>query len=452
MMLLALIEASILYASVYFAYGIALGGFEFNEQALAAIAPQAMALSGVMLLSLIAMGLYQLHQRIYFHEVLVRIVVGIAAGSVILAGIYYTIPAVTLEPRIAALAVLTALFFLLLLRFFFVRNVDENIFRHRTLIYGAGERSAAIFDLRRRADRRGFRIVGTIAAPGDTVCEDRINLVNTERTLLDVAEEYDADEIVVAMDNRRGNLPIQELLDCKTRGINVIDVLEFLERETGKIHIDLLNPGWLIFSAGFQITRLRRFVKRVLDIVFGLLGLLVAWPLMVLVAVAIKIEDGLSAPVIYRQRRVGYHGEVFDVLKFRSMHIDAEADGKAVWADKNDTRVTRVGSFIRKARLDELPQLWNVFVGQMSIVGPRPERPEFVEGLAVDISYYAERHTVKPGLTGWAQLKYSYGSSKEEAEEKLRYDLYYVKNHSLLLDLVIMLQTVEVVLWGKGAR
>lgn len=189
MMLLALIEASILYASVYFAYGIALGGFEFNEQALAAIAPQAMALSGVMLLSLIAMGLYQLHQRIYFHEVLVRIVVGIAAGSVILAGIYYTIPAVTLEPRIAALAVLTALFFLLLLRFFFVRNVDENIFRHRTLIYGAGERSAAIFDLRRRADRRGFRIVGTVAAPGDTVSEDRINLVNTERTLLDVAKE-----------------------------------------------------------------------------------------------------------------------------------------------------------------------------------------------------------------------------------------------------------------------
>ena len=160
----------------------------------------------------------------------------------------------------------------------------------------------------------------------------------------------------------------------------------------------------------------------------------------------------LSAPVIYRQRRVGYHGEVFDVLKFRSMRIDAEGDGKAVWADKNDTRVTRVGSFIRKARLDELPQLWNVFVGQMSIVGPRPERPEFVEGLAVDISYYAERHTVKPGLTGWAQLKYSYGSSKEEAEEKLRYDLYYVKNHSLLLDLVIILQTVEVVLWGKGSR
>ena len=452
MMLLALIEASILYASVYFAYGVALGGFEFSKQALAAIAPQAVALSGVMLLSLIAMGLYQLHQRIYFHEVLVRIVVGIAAGSVILAGIYYTMPAVTPEPRIAALAVLTALFFLLLLRFFFVRNVDENIFRHRTLIYGAGERSAAIFDLRRRADRRGFRIVGTIAAPGDTVSEDRIKLMDTDRTLLDVAKEYNADEIVVAMDNRRGNLPIRELLDCKTRGINVIDVLEFLERETGKIHIDLLNPGWLIFSSGFHITRLRRFVKRILDIVFGLLGLLVAWPLMVLVVVAIKIEDGLSAPVFYRQRRVGYHDKVFDLLKFRSMRIDAEADGKAVWADKNDSRVTRVGSFIRKARLDELPQIWNVFVGQMSIVGPRPERPEFVEDLAVDISYYSERHTVKPGLTGWAQLKYSYGSSKEDAEEKLRYDLYYVKNHSLLLDLVIMLQTVEVVLWGKGAR
>lgn len=452
MMLLALIEASILYSSVFLAYGVAFGGLDFDKQVLGAIAPRAVALAGVMLLSLIAMGLYQLHQRIYFHEVLVRIVVGIAIGSIVLTAVNYTIPAVTLEPRIAALAVLMALFFLLLLRFFFVRNVDENIFRHRTLIYGAGERSAAIFDLKRRADRRGFRIVGIIAAPGDTICEDRIDLMSTDRTLFDVAKEFDADEIVVAMDNRRGNLPIRELLDCKTGGVNVIDVLEFLERETGKIHIDLLNPGWLIFSSGFQITRLRRVVKRVLDITFGFLGLLVTWPLMLLAVLAIKIEDGLSAPVIYRQRRVGYHGEVFDVLKFRSMRIDAEADGRAVWADRNDARVTKVGTFMRKARLDELPQLWNVFVGQMSVVGPRPERPEFVEGLAADISYYSERHTVKPGLTGWAQLKYSYGSSKEDAEEKLRYDLYYVKNHSLLLDLVIMLQTVEVVLWGKGAR
>jgi len=254
------------------------------------------------------------------------------------------------------------------------------------------------------------------------------------------------------MDDRRGNLPIRDLLDCKLRGIDVIDLLEFLERETGKIHIDLVNPGWLIFSPGFRITRFRRITKRWVDFVLGLVALAVFWPFMLVIAIAIKIEDGLDASVIYRQRRVGYRGRVFNVFKFRSMREDAEADGKAKWAEMNDMRVTKVGAVIRKFRLDELPQIFNVLAGQMSIVGPRPERPEFVTELEEQIPYYSERHTVKPGVTGWAQLKYSYGASKEDAEEKLRYDLYYVKNHSLMLDLMIILQTAEVILWGKGAR
>ena len=189
-----------------------------------------------------------------------------------------------------------------------------------------------------------------------------------------------------------------------------------------------------------------------MDIIVGTVALIVFWPFMLLIVVAIKLEDGLDAPVIYRQRRVGSRGREFDVLKFRSMGLDAEADGKAVWAQEDDPRVTRVGAILRKFRLDELPQIFNVLSGQMSIVGPRPERPEFVERLAEEVPYYSERHTVKPGVTGWAQLKYSYGASKEDAIEKLRYDLYYVKNHSLLLDLIILLQTVEVILWRKGAR
>jgi sugar transferase (PEP-CTERM system associated) len=269
---------------------------------------------------------------------------------------------------------------------------------------------------------------------------------------MDFAIEKNADEIVVAMDDRRGNLPVRELLDAKIRGINVIDLMEFLERETGKIRIDLVSPGWLIFSSGFRTSSFRRFTKRLVDIVASAILLLVLWPIILLIALAIKLEDGFSAPVLYRQRRVGRGHELFFVLKFRSMRIDAESDGKAIWAAEDDERITRVGRFLRKYRLDELPQLFNVLRGQMSLVGPRPERPEFVEGLRESIPYYAERHSVNPGVTGWAQLRYSYGSTEEDAIEKLQYDLYYVKNQSLILDIMIILQTVEVVLWSKGSR
>jgi sugar transferase (PEP-CTERM system associated) len=254
------------------------------------------------------------------------------------------------------------------------------------------------------------------------------------------------------MDDRRGNLPIRELLDARLQGIDVIDLLQFLERETGKIRVDLVNPGWLIFSSGFRTSRFRRFNKRLVDIVVSATLLLLCWPIMLLIALAIKIEDGFKAPVLYRQCRVGYNDEPFWVLKYRSMRMDAEADGKAVWAMEDDGRITRVGRFLRQYRLDELPQILNVFRGQMSLVGPRPERPEFVDSLKESIPYYSERNTVKPGITGWAQLRYSYGSSAEDAIEKLQYDLYYVKNQSLMLDIMVILQTVEVVLWGKGAR
>ncbi len=452
LILLAVAETTILYLSVYFACAVASGGVEVFEDSLGPIAPRAAAVSGIMLMSLIAMGLYQFHQRAYFHEIMVRVIVGVAIGSTVLAASYYFFPRINLEPRIAALAVLSALTLLLLLRFAFVRNVDENIFRRRTLVFGAGERSAAISDLKRRADRRGFQIVGTLPAPGDTVREDRDDLLRTGKSISDIAADVEADEIVIAMDERRGNLPIRELLDCKLRGIDVIDLLEFLERETGKIEVDLLSPGWLTFSPGFRRTRLRRLLKRTMDIVVSAVAFLLAWPFMLMIAIAIKLEDGPGAPVIYRQRRVGSRGREFNVLKFRSMGLDAEADGKAVWAQEDDPRVTNVGAILRKYRLDELPQIFNVLSGQMSFVGPRPERPEFVASLAAEIPYYSERHTVKPGVTGWAQLKYSYGASRDDAIEKLRYDLYYVKNNSLLMDLVILLQTVEVILWRQGAR
>ena len=452
LVLLGIVELSALFLSVYIAWALAFGGIELGSESVGLIAPRAATLAVVMLLGLIATGLYQFHQRAYFHEIVVRLVVGVALGSVLLTVAYYAFPALTLEPKIAALSILVALLMLLLLRFVFVRNVDENIFRRRTLVFGAGERATVISDLKRRADRRGFRIVGTIAAPGDSENGNSVEKHDADHSLSAIAMAKGAVEIVVAMDDRRGNLPVRELLDCKLRGVDIIDLLEFLERETGKIHTDLVSPGWLIFSPGFRISPSRRVTKRILDLLVGVIALLLAWPIMLLVALAIKIEDGFSAPVIYRQHRVGHHGDVFDVLKFRSMRVDAEADGQAVWADKDDPRVTKVGNIIRKLRFDELPQIFNVLAGQMSIVGPRPERPGFVAELAEQIPFYVERHTVQPGVTGWAQLKYPYGASVKDSEQKLCYDLYYVKNHSLMLDLMIILQTVEVVLWGKGAR
>ena len=446
------VEAFIAYSSLYVAGIIAFGSLDLCEEVLGPLAPKAAIVATVVLASLVAMGLYQFHQRIYFREAVVRVLVGLVSGCLALAVIFYAFPAVMISRELASIAIGYALILLLIVRYFFVRTVDENVFRHRTLIYGAGKRAASISELRRRADRRGFKIVGRVAAPGDKIIEDTIQLSANHESITQVAVRENVDEIVVAMDDRRGNLPVSDLLNAKLRGIEVLDLLEFLERETGKIRVDLVNPGWLIFSPGFRTSRFRRFTKRVVDLIVGGVLSLVTWPIVLLVVIAIKIEDGISAPVLYRQCRVGQGGNPFNVLKFRSMEVDAEPEGKAIWAEENDSRITQVGNILRKIRLDELPQVWNVLRGQMSIVGPRPERPEFVEDLQKSIPYYSERHTVKPGVTGWAQVRYSYGATEEDATEKLQYDLYYIKNNNLMLDIMIILQTVEVVLWGKGAR
>jgi sugar transferase (PEP-CTERM system associated) len=451
-MLMAAMETAVLFSSVYVAAYLVFGSIAECARLLGPIAPKAALVAIVTLTSLVAMGLYQYHQRLYFSEAVVRVMVGLTFACLGLAVLFYAFPTLMITRDIASIAVGYALLLLLAVRYLFVRTVDEHVFRRRSLIYGAGERAGSISAIRRRADRRGFKVVAQVAAMGDTIVEARDVLHTNGKSISDIAVEAGAGEIVVAMDDRRGNLPIRELLDAKLKGIDVIDLLEFLERETGKIRVDLVSPGWLIFSPGFRRSRIRDWAKRVLDVAVCGSLLVVSWPVMLLVALAIKIEDGLSAPVFYRQCRVGQGNAAFNVLKFRSMREDAECDGKAVWAAEDDSRVTRVGEFLRKVRLDELPQVFNVLRGQMSIVGPRPERPEFVSELQESIPYYSERHVVKPGVTGWAQLKYSYGASEEDAIEKLQYDLYYIMNQTLMLDIMIILQTVEVVLWGKGAR
>ena len=453
LLLLAAVEAAVLYSSLYVAGLICFGTLDSCEQIIGPIGLRAAIVTSVVLASLVAMGLYQFHQRFWYREAVLRVLVGLVLGTAAVALVFRVFPAIGVSTQVGSIAFGYSLAALLAVRYYFVRTVDENLFRQRTMIYGAGERAGTLFELRRRADRRGFKIVGRMAAPGDTIVGDRSEVLFTNgKTILDYARESRADEIVIAMDERRGNLPVKELLEARLQGIDVIDLIEFFERETGKIRVDLVNPGWLIFSPGFRISKWRHYTQRSIDFFVSGLLIAVAWPVMLLVALAIKVEDGFSAPIIYRQKRVGAGGKIIEVMKFRSMTVNAEADGKAVWATKDDKRITRVGNFLRNSRVDELPQVFNVLKGEMSLVGPRPERPEFVEQLKERIPYYDERHAVKPGITGWAQVRYSYGASEEDAAEKLMYDLYYIKNQSLMLDLLIILQTVEVVLWGKGAR
>jgi len=333
--------------------------------------------------------------------------------------------------------------------------VDRDILKLRVLVLGAGVKAGSIRRrLRRKVDRRGFRVIGFLPLDSDSVVDVDESVLTSlgGQSLLEFCTNHGIDEIVVAADERRGGLPLEALLDCKLYGIDVIDLLGFFEREQGKLPLDIMRPDWLIYSDGFDNGALRDVSKRLFDILASLFILAITWPFMLLAILAIKIEDGLKAPVFYGQIRVGHLGLPFEVLKFRSMSVNAEKDGVAQWATKNDSRVTKAGHFMRQTRIDELPQILNVLRGDMSFVGPRPERPHFVSELSETIPYYQERHAVKPGITGWAQVCYPYGASHDDSVQKQEYDLFYIKNHTIFLDMLILCQTAEVVLFGKGAR
>ena len=323
--------------------------------------------------------------------------------------------------------------------------------RTRILIFGAGTAAQLVGETLRANDPNAL-IVGYVPGPNEREPAVPLHqILALNGTLPDLARRLNVDEIVVALTERRsGSMPLRQLLDCKVSGIKVYDLNTHFEKTLGQIRVDFLSASWLIFGDGFNQGTWRTAVKRVFDIVSASLLCLLASPVMLLAAIAIKLES--RGPVLYRQERVSLNGRPFSIAKFRSMRADAEKDGKPQWAAANDNRVTRVGQFIRRVRIDELPQLFNVLCGDMSLVGPRPERPFFVEQLTQDIPFYALRHSVKPGVTGWAQVRYHYGSTVEDSLEKLQYDLYYVKNHTLFLDLMVLLETVGVVLTGKGAR
>ena len=451
---LAVVEALIFFSAMLLAYRLRFGTWYpvAAVSAKDALWPCAAVFGAANLISALAFGLYSSRQRARTSGVFVRLIAAIAAAGVVTAAVFYTVPSLWLGRGVLALSSLFSLIGTALSRAIFSRFMDESLFKRRVLVYGVGQRTAAISSLRRRSDRRGFEIVGFVQPDGESVTVPSNRVLDASAGILELCNRHDVHEVVVAMEDRRRGFPILGLLECRLAGIEVTELLTFLERETGRVRIDVLNPSWMIFGDGFRRDPLRLLSARVLDLVTSVLLVALSLPVMLLTMIAIKLEDGWRAPIFYGQARVGLGGQTFIVLKFRSMRTDAERDGQAQWAQKSDPRVTRVGAVIRKLRIDELPQILNVLAGHMSFVGPRPERPQFVAELSQKIPYYVQRHCVKPGITGWAQLCYPYGSSEQDALEKLQYDLYYIKNNTLLFDLAILVQTAEVVFMGKGAR
>ena len=383
-------------------------------------------------------------------ELVVRLMQAAGAASIVLAAIYLVVPALIIGDGIFVSALFVFMISIFGWRLLFNSMTRSLQWSERILVVGTGETARKV--TRQILDQRDFayRVVGFIDDDPARVGERIVNpgIIGTPADIARLISEHRIDRIVVGLPDRRGKLPVDELLAAKLRGVRVEDVTTTYERVTGKILLDDLRPSWLIFSDGFHVSPLTRWTKRAIDLTLSLLLAIVAAPAMLLTALAVAIESGF--PVLYCQERMGENGRVFTLFKFRSMRKDAET-GLPMWAKDDDDRVTRVGRVIRTTRLDELPQLWNVLRGDMSFVGPRPERPFFVAELAGENPFYLQRHVVKPGITGWAQVKYRYGSSIEDAMEKLRYDLYYIKHLSVFFDLTIVFDTVKVVLFRKGA-
>jgi sugar transferase (PEP-CTERM system associated) len=384
-------------------------------------------------------------------ELIVRLLQAAGAASIVLAALYILLPDLMIGNGIFVSALFVFLVAILGWRLLFNHVSGSLKLQERVLFVGTGDTARKVARQILDQHEYAYRVIGFIDDDASRIGERIVNpaIVGTPADIDRLIADHHIDRIVVGLSDRRGKLPVEELLRAKLAGIRVEDATTTYERITGKILIDDLRPSWLIFSDGFRVSSVTRLMKRTIDLALAAVLAALTLPLMAITALLVLVEDG--RPVLYRQERVGENGRLFTLAKFRSMSKDAEKGGTPIWAIDGDDRITRIGRFIRKTRLDELPQLWNVVRGDMSFVGPRPERPFFVEQLSKEIPFYQQRHAVKPGLTGWAQVKYRYGSSLEDAMEKLRYDLYYIKHLSVLFDLTIVFDTVKVVLFRKGA-
>jgi sugar transferase (PEP-CTERM system associated) len=456
-LVLGLTETLLMGCAVYFLTVSHAGGF-VSEVPATGLAQFAFVLAVLALISMSAVGLYSADAMLDYRVMVLKILLAfvIVTPAIGLAILFF-------KNTIAGTLNVWSLWYLKaafswfacvsLTRAIFAQLADGTALKRRVLVVGTGENAARIKAVAQRGRDCHYVPVAFVQATNDPLRVGRCDLAleagapNDE--LAEFALSSGAQEVVVATDDRRG-LPVHQLLHCKLRGLKVTDYLTFWERENGRVNLEALQPSWLIFSDGFRMGWFVDAVQRGFDIVVSAAFLLLTAPVLMATAVAIRLES--PGPALYRQERVGLRGRTFLVLKFRSMRTDAEVNGKPQWAAKGDPRVTRVGAFIRKFRIDELPQLFNVLRGEMSFIGPRPERPFFVEQLSAAIPFYSERHAVRPGISGWAQINYPYGASLEDARQKLSYDLYYVKNRSVFLDLLILIQTVKVILFAEGSR
>lgn len=405
--------------------------------------------AGVVWLAMISVGVYGPYALRSLRFAGARLLVAISLGVIALSFIDFLVPGETFWRSTLLYAMGFAILVLVADRLLLNTFLGSSAFRRRVMVLGAGDRAQRLRELGNKPES-GFAIVSYIAmSEPERIVEEAI----AREAIHDLGrfvENLGVSEVVLALQERRNALPLDDLLRMKTKGVHVNDFSSFMERETGRVDLDTVNPSWLIFSDGFSSGRMiSSAFKRIFDIIASLLSLIVTLPVIGLFAILVKLDS--KGPAFFRQERVGLYGQPFHIVKLRSMRTDAEKDG-AQWATENDPRVTRVGRFIRKLRIDELPQAWSVLIGQMSFVGPRPEVPEFVNSLQEEIQFYGERHMVKPGITGWAQTNFPYGASAEDSRKKLEFDLYYAKNYTPFLDLVILLQTVRVILWPEGAR
>jgi sugar transferase (PEP-CTERM system associated) len=446
---LAALDVVILYVSIAFGLVVSYSNITSIFHSDPDVLTKELVFVGVSLLMMFSMGLYRREYLTNTFDLLSRLAVALSLTFVVLTILFYLVPYTriwisALLPSMALAAIGSVAS-----RGLFLRLADLSSFKQRILVLGTGRQAERIEALERDSLPNRFLCVGFVEL-GRTSGMVTPSRVLADSDLVALCERSKVDIIVLALDERRGVLPIESLLALRLRGIRVLDISSFLEQEMGRLEIDSMRPSWLALSDAGPRGRIERATKRIFDVVVALVLLLATLPLTVPTVLGILAED--RGPIFYRQERVGLAGRRFKLLKFRSMHVDAERDGVARWAALNDPRVTFVGGIIRKLRIDEIPQVYNVLRGEMSFIGPRPERPSIVNQLAQDIPFYQYRHSVKPGITGWAQINYPYGASVQDAIEKLKYDLYYIKNYSLFLDLVILVQTLRVVLWPQGAR
>jgi sugar transferase (PEP-CTERM system associated) len=442
-------EGIIIFVSVMIACYIILGQQSLNIEN--SMIVKALLITLVCQASLYYNDLYDLKVTDTFSELAIRLLQALGAATIFLAIVYFIFPAVIISNGIFLVSIVIVILFIVSWRVGYTLILNQGLFNQRIIILGSSETAQEIAREIQEKKDCGYEIVATISknAWNDSGEPQFRRIQQTSyKNICEIATEMKVVKIIVALKEKRGEFPIQELLRCRVGGIEVIDGTSFYEMLTGKLIVEQINPGWLIFSEGFQKSKLQRLIKRTIDLCLSIAMLIMTSPFLAIFALAIKLES--KGPVIFSQERVGQKSKPYMVHKFRSMHCDAEKETGPVWASQDDERITRIGHFMRKWRVDELPQLWNVLKGDMSFVGPRPEREHFVQQLSKIIPYYSERFSVKPGLTGWAQVSYGYGASIRDAVAKLNYDLFYIKNLSILMDIMIVARTVKTVLFGTG--